>query len=380
MTVQGNALPRGAGDAAHPVEALPAAGYTGFRLQATAHKVAAMGPQGMIAATAVAGAAAVNLVGATGSLPRLMVPANVQADYTAKFAIANRYMRGGDTCIRYDVPIAGGGGCDVPIDCIKFDHQVIVREAGVWFDACLTAEPSGKFLAASILPDNARMPGGNAMHFMRNVLEYFGISTRAQLDADGLHFILGVAPSVYDTLTGGSPGMHDGPGGPVRIADPGTQGDMQLEMCLFVQPGFESPQASVAAMAGWDALNTKYIELGALDGIWQQGVAPFTRGAQYFNPQVFPAWMMTGDRNDYTQMFETHNYFMSLKRKWRDTAGGRPIPAQNNMMALMGVIPQRAVNYTNFPAVPRPPPPVPPAAAAPDLASRSIAYARVAFP
>eukprot|EP00966_Prymnesium_polylepis_P304381 7032369-Prymnesium_polylepis.1 len=76
-------------------------------------------------------------------------------------------------------------------------------------------------------------------------------------------------------------------------------------------------------MAGWDALNTKYIELGALDGIWQQGVAPFTRGAQYINLQVFPAWMMTGDRNDYKQMFETHNYFMSLKRKWRDGTGGR---------------------------------------------------------
>ena len=156
---------------------------------------------------------------------------------------------------------------------------------------------------------------------------------------------------------------------------------MQLEMWLFVQPGFESPQASVAAMAGWDALNTKYIELGALDGIWQQGVAPFTRGAQYINPQVFPAWMMTGDRNDYKQMFETHNYFMSLKRKWRDGTGGRPIAAQNNMLALMGVIPQRAVATTNFPGrVPRPPPPVPPATAAPDLASRSLACARVPIP
>ena len=136
MTVQGNAIPRGAGDAAHPVEALPVVGYPGFSLQATAHKVAAMGPQGMIAATAVAGAAAVNLVGATGSLPNLMVPANVQADYAAKFAIGNRYIQGGGTCIRYDAPIPGGGGCDVAIDCIRFDHQVIVCEAGAWFDAC----------------------------------------------------------------------------------------------------------------------------------------------------------------------------------------------------------------------------------------------------
>ena len=92
MTVQGYAIPRGAGDAAHPVEALPVAGYPGFSLQATAHKVAAMGPQGMIAATAVAGAAAVNLVGATGSLPNLLVPANVQADYQVPAKRELRYI------------------------------------------------------------------------------------------------------------------------------------------------------------------------------------------------------------------------------------------------------------------------------------------------
>ena len=271
-------------------------------------------------------------------------------------------------------------GCDVAIDCIRFDHQVIVREAGAWFDACLTAEPDGPFVSAQIHADIARMPGGNAMHFMRGLHEYFGTATRAQLDADGLHFILGVAPSVYDTLSGGEPGMHDGPGGPVRVGDPGTPGDMAAEMWLFVKPGYASPQAGPAAMAGYDSLNTKYIELGALDGRWRQGVAPFQRDGQYFNPQVFPAWMMVGDRNDYIQMFKTHNYFMSLKRNWRSSAGGRPVQAQNNMMALMGVIPQRAVVNNNFPTVTRPPPPAPPAVAAPDLASRSIAFARVAIP
>jgi hypothetical protein len=55
MTLQGFALPRGAGDAAHPVEALPVPNYPGFSLQATAHKVAATGPQGMIAARAAPG-------------------------------------------------------------------------------------------------------------------------------------------------------------------------------------------------------------------------------------------------------------------------------------------------------------------------------------
>ena len=132
-------------------------------------------------------------------------------------------------------------------------------------------------------------------------------------------------------------------------------------------------------MAGYDSLNTKFIELGALDGRWRQRVAPFQRDGQYFNPQVFSAWMMEGDRNDYDQMFKTHNYCMSLKRHWRDSGGGA-IPAQNNMMALMGVIPQRAIVRTNFPLVPRPPPIAPPATATPHLASRCIAFARVPIP
>ena len=146
-------------------------------------------------------------------------------------------------CIRYDAPIPGGGGWDVPIECKLFDHQVVIREAAVWIDACLAAQPDGKFIAASIHPDIARMPGANAMHFMRNVLSYFGTTTRAQLDADGLHFICGIAPSVFDTLAGGGSGFHDGP---VRVADAGTPGDMHAEMLLFVKSDFTTPQASAA--------------------------------------------------------------------------------------------------------------------------------------
>ena len=115
MTVTGTAVPRGAGGAANRVEAIAVVGYPGFCLQATQYKVAAMGVLNMIPAAAAAGAAAVNLQGVTGALPRLMVPANAAADYAAKFAAANRIMVGGAVCINYTAPIPGGGGCNVPI-------------------------------------------------------------------------------------------------------------------------------------------------------------------------------------------------------------------------------------------------------------------------
>ena len=53
-------------------------------------KPPAMGPQGVIPATAVAGAAAVDLRNVTGSIPGLMVQAVVQADYAARLAVGNR--------------------------------------------------------------------------------------------------------------------------------------------------------------------------------------------------------------------------------------------------------------------------------------------------
>ena len=56
-----------------------------------------------------------------------------------------------------------------------------------------------------------------------------------------------------------------------------------------------------------------------------------------------------GDRNDYTAIFETHNYIMRLKMAWRSGGGGRSIATQANQMALMTVIPQRAVANTDFP-------------------------------
>jgi hypothetical protein len=107
-------------------------------------------------------------------------------------------------------------------------------------------------------------------------------------------------------------------------------------------------------MAAWDALNTKLIELGALDGRWNMPVVPHMRCAQYFSPKEHQPWMMGGDRNDYAGLIFTHNCFMSLKRHWRCGGGGRSITAQNNMMVLMGVIPQRAVTRGNFPLTPRP--------------------------
>ena len=381
MTAMGTALPRGVGGAQNPVECVLVPNYNGFGLQATQHKMAAMGALPMVPAAAAAGAAAVNLQAVTGALPRLMMPAMVAADFTAKFAAANRIVVGGEVCIHYAAPIPGGGGWDVPISCSRFDHQVIVREASVVFDDCLAVEPAGKFLAVQAFPDIARCPNSEAKHVIRRFHEYFGLSTRGQLDADGLHFVLGIFPSLYDTMSAGGVGLHDGPGGPIRIADYGTAGDMQLEFWLFVKPGYESPQASAAAMAGFDALHTKLIDLGCLDGAWRVPVGPpFRRDGIYIDPKVHPAWMVAGDRNNYAGMFMVHNYFMSLKRSWRGNTGGRPIAAQNNMMALMNVIPQRAVAPTNFPVVAVPPPVAPPANASAHLPSRSIAFGRVGIP
>ena len=93
----------------------------------------------------------------------------------------------------------------------------------------------------------------------------------------------------------------------------------------------------------------------------------------YFNPLVLPSWKKRGDRNDYPAIFETHNYIMSLKRKWRDSSGGRPIAAQNNEMALMTVIPQRPVVVGNLPRNVPQPITVPPAGASVVLPTRSIA-------
>ena len=119
--------------------------------------------------------------------------------------------------------------------------------------------------------------------------------------------------------------------------------------------------------------NAKLREWGFLDGSWTQGVAPFVRSGPYFNPLVLPSWKKRGDRNDYPAIFETHNYIMRLKMGWRQGGGGRSIAA--NLMALMTVIPQRAVANTNFPQNVPVPITAPPAGTNPLLVTRSIAVA-----
>jgi hypothetical protein len=64
MPVVANAVARGVGDAAHPVEALQKVNYTGSGLQRTQFSVNAAGPLPMVAPVAGAGAGAVNLPGA----------------------------------------------------------------------------------------------------------------------------------------------------------------------------------------------------------------------------------------------------------------------------------------------------------------------------
>ena len=66
---------------------------------------------------------------------------------------------------------------------------------------------------------------------------------------------------------------------------------------------------------------------------------------------------------------------MSLKAEWRDNGGGRSIAAQANEMALMTVIPQRAVTLHDFRSGTLSPICVPPAGTNSVLPTRSIAVA-----
>jgi hypothetical protein len=43
-------------------------------------------------------------------------------------------------------------------------------------------------------------------------------------------------------------------------------------------------------------------------------------------------WKKRGDVNNYPAIFLAYNYIMSLKRHWRNTAGGRPMAFQDNEM------------------------------------------------
>ena len=380
-----NAVARGVGDAAHPVEALQKVGYTGFGLQRTQFSVNAAGPLPMVAPVAGAGAGAVNLPGAAGGLPKLMNPAVVQADFATRFAAGarlNQAMTGGLECIRFNAPIPGGGGWDVPIESTAgtFEHMVVVREAASVIEEFQAADPVGIFVAAFLHANNSRMPNGDNKHFMHNLHDYFSTATVAQLNADGIGWIKGFVWSGYDTLSGGTPGFCDGPGGPIILGDPKTRGDKHAEGILFIDPKYESPEASPAAMAGWSALNTLIISWGGADGRWQQTVAPFQRDMMYFSPLVLSSWKKIGDRNDYPAIFKTYSYITRLKMSWRcGGGGGRNIARQNTEMQLMAVIPQRPVTTHDFPrghALPVLPPP-PPGAQNLLLPTRSVAQVRI---
>eukprot|EP00966_Prymnesium_polylepis_P242764 5614210-Prymnesium_polylepis.1 len=170
MPVVGTPVPRGnGGPAAYPVESVQVVGFKGFALNRTTVGVAAAPAPGMVPAVAVAGAGAVNLPATAGGLPNLMVGANVQADFAARFAAAQQYLHAGETCIRFDSQIPGGGGWDVPITAstASFEHMVVVREVCCVIDHCQALDPTGIFVAAIVHIDNARMPGGNNKHFMR---------------------------------------------------------------------------------------------------------------------------------------------------------------------------------------------------------------------
>ena len=59
----------------------------------------------------------------------------------------------------------------------------------------------------------------------------------------------------------------DGPGVPVIIGPPRSDGDMHAEGLLFMCPGYEGPyDINPNVMAGWAALNRMLLERGALDG------------------------------------------------------------------------------------------------------------------
>ena len=178
----------------------------------------------VVAAVAVAANPCVNYPATAGTPVMMMVAAMVRQDFLNKFALAQRQNVGGVVTVRFQSQRPGGGGWDVPIEATSasFEHMSVVREAWEYIDACQAVEPNGLFIAASIHGDTSRMPGGNNKHFMHHLHNYIHTANRAQLDADGLHWILGFAISGYDTLSGGTPGMRDGAGGAVVIGDPGT--------------------------------------------------------------------------------------------------------------------------------------------------------------
>ena len=103
--------------------------------------------------------------------------------------------------------------------------------------------------------------------FFRNLFNYVSTANAAQMALDNLQWILAWTWNAFDTLSGGEPGVRDGPGGPLVIGMPGTVGDKHAEGMLFVAPGYESPDGlAIDANACWASLHSKFVEWGAADG------------------------------------------------------------------------------------------------------------------
>ena len=374
----GTRVPRGnGGPHGWLVEAIPAVGTNGFGLQQTTLGQAVQPITAVVAAVVGVGLPPINLTLSPGGLPELMVGANVQADFAARFA--QQYVVAGEMCARFDSQIQGGGGWDVPITAsnCSFEHMLVVREAACIIEYCQGLDPKGIFIQVSAHGNVSRMPGGNNMHFLRHLFQYVRTATRAQLLAANLDWILFWEWCTYDTLAGGTMGMTDGPGGPVIIGDPRSPGDMHAEGMLFVRAGYEGPEdVHPNARAGWAALLSLLLSFGALDGAYTQNRAPYIRHGIYFCPLTTPRWRMHGDITDYPAIFRVHNYVMRKKEGWRSGGGGRSIATQNARMRLMGVVPQRVMGIHDLPSRIALPIHVPPPAATNlRLPTRSIAVA-----
>ena len=371
-------VPRGTGGPhGDLVEAIPIVNNPGFGLQQTTLGQAQQPMNAIVAAVVGVGLPPINLSLCPGGLPNLMVGANVQADFAARFAA--QYLVAGEVCVRFNSQIPGGGGWDVPIQATdySFEHMVVVREAASIIEFCQRLDPQGIFIQVSVHGNVSRMPGGDNMHFMRHLFQYISTATRPQLVADNLDWILFWEWCKYDTLAGGTMGMTDGPGGPVIIGDPRSPGDMHAEGMLFVRAGYEGPEdVHPNAQAGWAALNVLLLSFGALDGAYVQNQAPHTRHGMYFNPLTLPRWKKHGDRTNYPAVFMVHNYVMRKKTTWRQSGGSYSIATQNARMLLMGVVPQRAIRTHDLPSQLATPIHVPPPAATnPRLPTRSIVVA-----
>ena len=234
----GMRVARGAGGpAGDRVEALPKPGSPGFFLQATLAGVPAQ-PLGQVQASAVAGAPLIDLRLTPGALPSMMNGPFAQADFAARFGPGQQFLSAGEHVIGWTSQIPSGGTLLIPTTAgrISFEHMVVVREAASWIEHCQAANPNGIFISASVHVDNGRMPGGDANHFFRNLFNYVSTANAAQMALDNLQWILAWTWNAFDTLSGGEPGVRDGPGGPLVFGMPGTWGTSMPKACFSSLP------------------------------------------------------------------------------------------------------------------------------------------------